>query len=63
MTPSKALGEKMPMFLTGNSLNPHCFKGVKNKPYQYRAQKKAWINLNKKAERQNCRQLPGAFRC
>ena len=41
---SNALGDKIPMFRIGKSLNPHCSKGVKNKLCRYLAQKKAWIN-------------------
>ena len=46
MAASNALVDKIPMFVIGKSLNPRppCFKEVKNKPRQYRAQKKALIN-------------------
>ena len=46
MVASNALVDKIPVFVIGKSLNPRppCFKGVKNKPRQYRAQKKALIN-------------------
>ena len=48
---SNALGDKIPMFVTGESLNPCCFKEVKKKSCRYRAQKKAWINSNLFEER------------
>ena len=35
-------GERLPMFVIGKSVKPRCFKGVKNFPYQYRAQNKSW---------------------
>ena len=34
------------MFVIRKSLNPRQFKGVKNKPCPYGAQKKAWMNLD-----------------
>ena len=43
MAASNALGDKIPMFDSGKSVKPHCFKGIKKKPCRYRAQKKSWM--------------------
>ena len=40
MAASNALRDKIPMFVKGKSVKPHCFKGIKKKPCRYRAQKK-----------------------
>ena len=40
MAAANALGEKFPLFVIGKSLNSRCLKSVKNKPCQYRWQKK-----------------------
>ena len=41
---SKALGEKIQMFVIGKSVNPRCFKHVRNLPCRYRSQKKALMD-------------------
>ena len=41
---SKALGEKIPLFVTGKSASPRCFKHIHNLPCRYRSQKKAWMD-------------------
>ena len=38
---SKALGEKIQMFVIGKSVNPRSFTHVRNLPCRYRSQKKA----------------------
>ena len=35
-----AMGDKLAMFVIGNSVKPHCFQHVKTLPCQYRSQKK-----------------------
>ena len=39
-------GEKIPIFVTGKSNKPRCFKGIKSTPCpcRYRAQKKSWMD-------------------
>ena len=44
MAASNALGEKLPMFVIGKSAKPRCFKHVRNLPFRYRSQKKAWMD-------------------
>ena len=44
MAASNALGEKIPMFVTGRSASPRCFKHVRNLPCRYPSQKKAWMD-------------------
>ena len=44
MTASIVLGEKIPMFVIGNSASPRCFKHVRNFPCKYQSQKKAWMD-------------------
>ena len=44
MVASNALGEKIPMFVTGRSASPRCFKHVRNLPCRYPSQKKAWMD-------------------
>ena len=41
---SNALSEKIPMFVTGKSTSPRCFKHARNLPCRYRPQKKAWMD-------------------
>ena len=43
MAASNSLGDKIPMFVIGKSVKPHCFKGNKKKPCRYPAQKKSWM--------------------
>ena len=38
-----AYGERLPMFVIGKANKPRCFKGVRNLPCQYRAQRKSWM--------------------
>ena len=38
-----AYGEKLPMFVIGKANKPRCFKGVRNLPCRYRAQRKSWL--------------------
>ena len=44
MAASNALGGKIPMFVTGKSASPRCFKHVRNLLCRYRSQKKAWVD-------------------
>ena len=44
MAASNALGDMIPMLFIAKSLNPRCFKGVKNEPCLYHTLKKAWMN-------------------
>ena len=44
MAASNALDEKIPMFVTGKSASPRCFKHVRNLPCRCRSQKKVWID-------------------
>ena len=44
MVASNALEDKIPIFVIGKSLNPHCFKEIKNNPCRYYPQVKAWMN-------------------
>ena len=44
MTASNALGEKISMFVIGNSASPGCFKHVRKLPCRNRSQKKAWMD-------------------
>ena len=44
MIASNALEDKIPIFVIGRSLNPHCFKEIKNNPCRYCPQVKAWMN-------------------
>ena len=41
---SKALGEKIPMFLIERFASPRCFKRVCNISYRYWSQNKAWVD-------------------
>ena len=41
MVAGNAIGEKCPMFVTGNSKTPRCFKHKKNLPCKYKSQKKS----------------------
>ena len=43
MAAASATGEKLKMFLIGNTKKPRCFRNVKQLPCRYRAQKKSWI--------------------
>ena len=45
MTAANSLGEKFPMFITGESKTPQCFKYVKHLPCQYQNQKKSWMTI------------------
>ena len=38
--------EKLPLLMIGKSANPRCFKNVKSKPVEYRANKKAWMTAD-----------------
>ena len=38
-----AYGERLPMFVIGKANKPRCFKGVRNLPCRYRAQRKSWM--------------------
>ena len=38
-----AYGESLPMFVIRKANKPRCFKGVRNLPYRYRAQRKSWM--------------------
>ena len=38
-----AYGERLPMFVIGKANKTRCFKGVRNLPYRYRAQRKSWM--------------------
>ena len=44
MAASNALGEKIPMFVIKKSVNPRCFRHIRNLPCRYRSQKKAWMD-------------------
>ena len=44
ITASNALGEKIPMFVTGKYASPRCFKHVRNLTCRYRSQRKAWMD-------------------
>ena len=44
MAAASAVGEKLPMFVIWKSKNPHCFKNVKHLPFEYKSQKKSWMN-------------------
>ena len=46
MATSDALGDKIPMFVIGKSLNPCCLNGVSNPRRRYCAKRKAWMNSN-----------------
>ena len=37
-------GEKLSMFVIWKSKNLRCFKNVKHLPYEYKSQKKSWMN-------------------
>lgn len=37
--------EKLPLLMIDKSANPRCFKNIKSKPIQYKANKKAWMSL------------------
>ena len=37
------MGSKLPMFVIGKANKPRCFKGVRNLPCRYRAQRKSWL--------------------
>ena len=43
MAAASATGEKLKMFVIGNTKKPRCFRNVKQLPCRYRAQKKSWI--------------------
>ena len=47
---ANATGEKLPMFVTGKSAKPRCFKNVKNLPCRYRSQNKSWMDGNLSTE-------------
>ena len=38
-----AYRERLPMFVIGNANKSRCFKGVRNLPCRYRAQRKSWM--------------------
>ena len=44
MAVSNTLGEKVPMFMMGNSASSRFFKDICNLTCRYRSQKKAWID-------------------
>ena len=44
MATANAVGDKIPMFVIGNSQKPRCFKNVKFLPCRYRNQKKSWMD-------------------
>lgn len=37
-------GEKLPIFVIGESKTPRCFKNVKQLPCRYKNQKKSWMS-------------------
>ena len=41
---ASATGEKLPMFVIGQSTKPRCFTGVKSLPCRYRAETKSWMD-------------------
>ena len=61
MAASNALGNKIPMFVIGKSVKPHCFKGIKKNPCRYRAQKKSWMTSDLFQEW--VRELDRKFQC
>ena len=38
-----AYGERLPIFVIEKANKPRCFKGVRNLPCRYRAQRKSWM--------------------
>ena len=44
MAAASATGEKVSMFMIWKSKNSHCLKNVKHLPYDYKSQKKSWMN-------------------
>ena len=44
LTAANAVGEKLPLFVTGKSKKPRCFKHIKHLPCRYRSQKKGWMD-------------------
>ena len=44
MAAESATGEKLPMFVIWKSKNPCCFKNFKHLPWEYKSQKKSWMN-------------------
>ena len=44
MAAASATGEKLPMMVIGKSKKPRCFKNVKHLPYDYKSQKKSWMD-------------------
>ena len=54
-----AYGERLPMFFIGKANQPRCFKGVRNLPCRYRAQRKSWMTVELFEER--LRQLDRKF--
>ena len=43
MAAGNAYGERLLMFVIGKANKPRCFKGVRNLPCRYRAQRKSWM--------------------
>ena len=41
---ANSVGDKLPMFVTGKSKAPKCFKNVTSLPCRYRSQKKSWMD-------------------
>ena len=44
MAAASAVGEKLPMFVIWKFKYPRCFKNVKHLPYEYKSQKRSWMN-------------------
>ena len=44
MAAANAMGDKIPMFVTGKSKSPRCFKEVKHLPCRCRNQNKSWMD-------------------
>ena len=40
-----AYGERLPMIIIGKANKPRRFKGVRNLPCRYRAQRKSWMTV------------------
>ena len=63
MAAAGAAEEKLPIFITGKSAKPRCFKNIKDLPCRYRSKVKSWMDsfrfdkwvkeLNKKFEKEN----------
>ena len=44
MAAASAKGEKLPMFVIWKSKNLRCSKNAKHLPFEYKSQKKSWMN-------------------